>query len=172
MRKGKIKSIHKKLIIGGAAAAMLVGGYFYYRSATTKDPIVVPAESTETEENKQPKGIRSVPSQDKPESSDELQKSSEVTVTITSARTSDGKVRVRALVSGLKSGYCTATFEKSGVRSVEQTVPIGIVTSYYACQGFDIPVSQFPSKGTWTVEVMASSGGKFNISSPRSFVVN
>lgn len=171
----------KAMIISAATAGLLlIGGIFTYGGYYGRPPIVVPPGASNEHSNERAQsdsdapdleGIRDVPKKEGSQPGGES-RSAEIGVTITQTESSGGKIIVRALVDGLKSGDCTVTFSKFGQRDVIQTVPIGLVTSYYACQGFDIPVSQFPAKGTWQVEVKASDGVKFNTTPKQSIEVN
>lgn len=70
-----------------------------------------------------------------------------------SSLTQDGSnVYVGAIVDNQTSGTCTAHFS-SGTSAFNLTAPLGVVTNYYACQGFNVPKSSFPHKGPWSVKV-------------------
>lgn len=76
---------------------------------------------------------------------------------ITSIDQNSTSVMVRAMVNNVTSGTCTLKLQKSGQTDITQTAPLAQVTSYYACQGFNVPKSQIPSKGQWTVTVLFSN---------------
>ncbi|MBI2798430.1 hypothetical protein HYX70_04020 [Candidatus Saccharibacteria bacterium] len=63
-------------------------------------------------------------------------------------------VMVRAMVNNATTGTCTLKLQKTGQADITQTAPIARVTSYYACQGFNVPKSQIPINGEWTVTVL------------------
>lgn len=73
---------------------------------------------------------------------------------ITSIDQNATSVSVRAIVNTATSGTCTLKLQKSGQADIVQTAPIAQVTSYYACQGFNVPKNQIPAKGQWTVAVL------------------
>lgn len=150
------------------ALAVLLGAYLRSNNKQTDDSNAPTAESDELE------GIRATnpdtsekPNSETPEgevAGSMPSRDSKISVTVTQTEWNAEKVIVRAIVDGITKGQCTATFSKAGQKSISKTAPIGIVTSYYACQGFDVPVSQFPSKGSWEVEVRAFTENSYNTS--------
>lgn len=80
-------------------------------------------------------------------------------------------VMVRAIMgSGITSGTCTLTFTR-GSHTVTESAPIGMVTSYYTCQGFNVPVSKFAAKGAWSVSVLITSGSRSATSDTGSITI-
>jgi len=80
-------------------------------------------------------------------------------VTITYAGQNGANLSVSALVSGATSGTCNLTATK-GSTVVTKSAPVGYQVSYYICQGFDVPTSEFAQKGEWNVivELVTASG--------------
>jgi hypothetical protein len=80
-------------------------------------------------------------------------------VTITYAGQNGPNLAVSALVSGATSGTCNLTATK-GSTVVTKSAPVGYQVSYYICQGFDVPTSEFAQKGEWNVavELVTASG--------------
>lgn len=172
--KTKTRLIKISLTILAVVLALIAGAIYISRDRTKKIPQNVPAntktvEGIRTPQESQNQG-QGTPSSDDTPSTQPI-RSDTVSVTITQWESNSSKVSVRALVDGLKSGKCIATFTKSGQKGVTQTVPIGIVTSYYACQGFDVPSNNFPIKGTWKVQVRAEGNGVYNLSAMQSIEV-
>ena len=80
-------------------------------------------------------------------------------VTITYAGQNGTNLAVSALVSGATRGTCNLTVTK-GSAVVAKTAPVGYQVSYYICQGFNVPASEFAQKGEWNVvvELVTTSG--------------
>lgn len=80
-------------------------------------------------------------------------------VTITYAGQNGTNLSVSAQVSGTTSGTCNLTVTK-GSAVITKTAPVGYQVSYYICQGFDVPTSEFSQKGEWNVvvELVTASG--------------
>lgn len=81
-----------------------------------------------------------------------------VVPSITLAQFSDGSALVQAYVSGIfeDSGTCTAIL-KSGSQTVTKQAPAFANATTTDCQHIEIPRSQFPASGTWSVNVSYSS---------------
>lgn len=79
-------------------------------------------------------------------------------VIINDASQYDSNVEVRSYVEGVveSNGTCTVTFKK-GNQSVTKTTELLTNPSYTTCATVSVPVSEFPSKGTWQVTVDYSS---------------
>ena len=80
-------------------------------------------------------------------------------VTITYAGQNGTNLAISAQVSGATSGTCNLTATK-GRAIITKTAPVGYLVSYYICQGFDVPASEFAQKGEWdvVVELVTASG--------------
>lgn len=76
---------------------------------------------------------------------------------ITSITQDTNSVYVRAIVDGVKDGNCTLKMQRSGSSDIIKTAPVAQVTSYYACQGFNIAKSEIKTKGEWSVVVQFSN---------------
>jgi len=61
-------------------------------------------------------------------------------------------VRIRALIEGSTSGTCGIELSQ-GNNKITRQAPYTAQASYVICQGFDIPVSEFPSSGTWNIRL-------------------
>lgn len=82
----------------------------------------------------------------------------EANVIINDASQYDSNVEVRSYVEGIveTNGTCTITFKK-GSQSVTKTTEPLTNPTYTTCAAISVPVSEFPSKGTWQVTVDYSS---------------
>jgi len=80
-------------------------------------------------------------------------------VTITYAGQNGTNLSISAQVSGATNGTCNLTATK-GSTVVTKSAPVGYLVSYYICQGFDVPTSEFAQKGEWNVvvELVTASG--------------
>jgi hypothetical protein len=81
---------------------------------------------------------------------------SAATVTISSIGTSGQAVYVNALISGATSGNCKLTMT-NGSAKIERTAGVGFQVSYYICQGFSLPSSEFVPKGEWNALIELTS---------------
>jgi len=91
--------------------------------------------------------------------------------TISTLEQSGDMLVVRAVINNsVTSGSCSLKLTK-GNTIIEKKAPIGLVTSYYTCQGFDVAISELGSTGTWTATVKIESGNSSAISSPNSIEV-
>ena len=79
-------------------------------------------------------------------------------VIINDASQYDSNVEVRSYVEGIveTNGTCTITFKKGSQLVTKTTEPLTNPT-YTTCAAISVPVSEFPSKGTWQVTVDYSS---------------
>ncbi len=81
-------------------------------------------------------------------------------------------VVIRTLIEDASSGNCSIKFTKAGQPSVEQTVPLALVNNYYACQGFNVPRTQFSVGGEWSFSIKFSGEGKLAQSETRKVVID
>ena len=81
------------------------------------------------------------------------------------------EITVRTVLSGITSGTCTLTLSQNS-RKVTKTVPVGLVTSYYTCQGFDVAKSELGSAGTWSAVVKVEANGDSANSATQALEVN
>ncbi len=81
------------------------------------------------------------------------------------------EITVRTVLNDIKSGTCTLTLSQDS-RKVTKSVPVGLVTSYYTCQGFDVPTSDLGSTGTWSAVVKVESNGESANSATQTIEVN
>lgn len=92
-------------------------------------------------------------------SSEEQSQSGDVKITIVDASQYDQEFEVRAYVAGTLSneGTCTVTFTKDGNRTVTKSVSAAPNVSNMSCATAKIPVSDFQSKGDWSLVVSYQS---------------
>jgi cytoskeletal protein RodZ len=76
-------------------------------------------------------------------------------LTISTAQDAGDVVIVRTVVNDISSGECLLK-ATNGSRSITKTAPLGLVTNYYTCQGFDIEQNEL-GPGAWSINV--SIGG-------------
>ena len=86
--------------------------------------------------------------------------------TISTLEQSGDNLVVRTVINNVKSGSCSLKLTK-GTTTIEKQAAIGLVTSYYTCQGFDVPISEM-SLGTWSASVSISSDGETVTSASRN----
>ncbi|TAK89113.1 hypothetical protein EPO04_03360 [Patescibacteria group bacterium] len=83
--------------------------------------------------------------------------SATASVSISSLTQDATNVYVSGVVDGQTKGTCTARLS-SGSQTITKTAPLGLVTNYYACQGFTITKTEFPAKGSWDVKIEFVNG--------------
>lgn len=96
-----------------------------------------------------------------------------VTPIITDAGQYEDKVEVRAYIPGVleNGGKCTHTF-KQGSAQVTRTVDAQAGPQTTQCEPIGIPVSEFPSRGTWVLTISYSSSSSTGTSEPQNVEVN
>lgn len=170
--KNKNKSNKRiALIIAGVVFLCLAagGGWYYYNNKSSQTT----SNSTQDSSN-EPDGKPQTEAKERAaqEASQQASTNSENTINpqITSIDQDSSNLYVRAIVNGAKEGTCTLKLQKSGQSDIVKTAPIGLMTSYYACQGFNVNKSEIPSKGEWVVIVQfansssnGQSGDKINV---------
>ncbi len=138
-------------------AAGLLAYYFLYAKdqhpdggdgRITSDQVENPSsDATNEGQVNDNKTITPAPSTSNP-GTDDIEKA-----TITRASVSGDNLRISAIFSQPTTGTCTLSLEKDGQTPITQTVDVVVGATYYACDGFRIPLSQFPVKGDWTVNL-------------------
>jgi hypothetical protein len=85
-------------------------------------------------------------------------------VTRAEYKKSDEEVRVAAIFNNQSEGTCVLRMAKEGEKTIKRTAEIIAAPTYYACDGFRIPVSEFPSSGKWSVTVTHKVGDAATVS--------
>jgi len=83
-----------------------------------------------------------------------------VNITNASALNDSSLVHVGTLVKGTTDGSCTLTATQAGQSNVTKTSSIRQDVNYYDCGVFNIPFSDFPHTGNWTITLTVTSNGK------------
>lgn len=177
----KQKSSKKKLVIIIAAAVLLVGGgataYTLYNNAKNKadaprgmnDVDYSPATDTEKQEGEQHKTTDTTtpgaPSDQKPTTPTDgnqtpPSQTQTITVVVTRVNQSGQTVSIRANIEGTTTGTCHVTFARTGQSNVTKTFPVSFEATTSQCQGADIPVSDFPMGGTWSLSLTVTNGSQ------------
>lgn len=96
-----------------------------------------------------------------------------VTPIITDASQYGDKVEVRAYVPAIveTGGKCTLAF-KHGSNEITRSIDTLAGPQTTQCDTVTVPVSEFPSKGTWTLTVSYSSDASAGISAAQNVEVN
>jgi hypothetical protein len=164
---------NKKILIALSVIAIAVIGAAVYVKLSHKNP---PSDQQKLQQE-QKKAAPTNPKKDneasrrQQQSEAQANQGSKVSIYISSLTQDDSMVYVGAIVEGQSSGTCTANFT-SGSNSLTKQAPVGIVTSYYACQGFNVPKSEFPAKGNWSVKVDFSNGSAIGSTDTKNFTIN
>lgn len=90
---------------------------------------------------------------------------------ISRAEQSGNDIRVAASFDTATSGSCELRLERRGAKTVTKTVEIIVGSSYYACNGFRVPVSELSASGEWSARVIHKLNGRSASSSTKKFVV-
>jgi hypothetical protein len=80
-------------------------------------------------------------------------------VQLVSSNVNNGNVHVGTLVNGATTGDCTLTVSQSGQTSITRTSTVAQDVNDYDCGAFNIPTSDFPSSGTWNLNLTVISNG-------------
>jgi hypothetical protein len=66
---------------------------------------------------------------------------------------------VRALVDGATTGNCTLELrQNSGPAELSEQVALTQQNNVFTCNGFDIPQSELPGFGEWTIKITVNGG--------------
>ena len=92
------------------------------------------------------------------EENDSTTNSSSVPVAVSFADVVDNNVEIRAFIPGVieGTGKCTATLNQ-GAQTIQRSSDAFIDASSSQCDPIYIPVSELPSKGTWSLVVVYTS---------------
>lgn len=183
-------STTKKLIIAGSVIALLAIALFI--SEKTKFTNFIKIHNQEQPAISQNPDQSTLPQQKiddspaKPTDNDNINKQKETdpkqptdqppttvkgSVTISRAtQDSDGIVRVRAIVDGLKSGSCTATLNNGSNNTVGNST-VTYVGSYYSCGVIDFKASDFATSGDWSLKLKVTEGNSIIESEPTTVTV-
>lgn len=116
------------------------------------------AEDTETGRITEDQVVDNDSDDTEPSSNDTSNQSSPEKPEITRANQRDDKIKVAAIFDESSNGQCILRVSKEGEDTIKRTADIMTAPSYYACDGFSIPVSEFPSGGRWSVTVTHKIG--------------
>ncbi len=83
-----------------------------------------------------------------------------VTVTRAGVDSATQKLQVATLINGVTSGTCTLNVHQAGQSTVTQSEAVTQQVNSYVCPVFNVPLSDFPNRGSWNVSVTVTSGGK------------
>lgn len=79
-----------------------------------------------------------------------------IDVSISSANSSSGELRIRTIIRPVTTGSCALTLTKSGSQTITKQADLQTMSTYSTCQGFDIPLGTL-SPGSWTASVSAKT---------------
>lgn len=154
------KSSKKPFIIALIAAVVLIGGGVWAYSYFSNDS-----------ENNNTRNVNEInydpPTEQEQKAGDEQKEqltkdeqtpqTNDVQVAIVDANQYDDTVEIRAFVQGIiEGGTCTATLTKNG-QTVTKKTDAFIDATTTQCGNLNIPRSEFPSAGEWSLKVSYSS---------------
>lgn len=73
---------------------------------------------------------------------------------------SSQNLQVATLINGVSSGTCTLNVHQAGQQTVSKSESVVLQVNSYVCPVMNIPLSQFPNKGSWNVTVTVESNSK------------
>ena len=87
--------------------------------------------------------------------------SSSFSVDITRVTVDNGTqhVQVGNVITGATSGGCTVIASKNGEPNITSTSQISLNVNTYTCGVFNMPFSQFPATGKWSITLTVNSNG-------------
>lgn len=103
----------------------------------------------------QPSSKDKVIERQKMETTDSTASENKFNLTITNSSQQGQMVYLRAIVNGSLNGTCKLSLE-NGAHFISRQAPYLPQASYAICQGFNIPVSDFPISGTWKATLTAT----------------
>lgn len=174
---------NKKVLISALVLALAFAGAGYYVYTKDKQQSAQKTDQQKLQEEEKEAGARdpkaeSEASQRQQNSSTSGSTGNSLSISTTSANPtitqlgqSGSTIYVNAIVDGQQSGTCTLEATKAGSATVTRTANLGLVTSYYACQGFNVERSAFGSAGNWNVVVKFSNGSASGTSESRSLTI-
>ncbi len=92
--------------------------------------------------------------------------------TITRAEQVGDTIRISAMLNKPSSGRCVLKLSQTGSATIQKDVSVVVGPSYYICNGFRIPRSEFPVGGTWNILVVHQLGGQSSSSDGSTINVN
>ena len=160
----KRKRLNKKLFIILISLALVMAcAYFAY--ASTRNKPSVDQKSSDSSQQPQPATVNTGPAtstqvdagqgaKDETVNNPEDTVSPTLSANIISSQITDGVFRTRIKIDSVTTGTCEITLSKSGQSSIKKVVNIQPAASISSCQGFDIPVVEFPSSGNWSYTII------------------
>lgn len=130
-------------------------GYNYYHNRQSSNQVTPGSNQNAPNEDDDKPQTEAKTRQDQASQSQTI--SGTINPQITSTSQDANSVYVRAIVDGVKDGNCTLKMQHKGDSDIIRTAPVAPVTSYYACQGFNISKSEIKTKGEWSVVVQFSN---------------
>lgn len=77
------------------------------------------------------------------------QQPAELGIEMTQAAQNGNQVVIRAIVTGTNSGTCNLTFTQKGQPTFQKSAIVSVAASTAICEGFNVPVEEFPAGGEW-----------------------
>lgn len=161
------------LIIGAALLLLVLALFIAWRvfqsSEQKMQPSTTQNDTTQTQvETSSAEVAEVIPTSQEPTKADLLNPpappspatSATMNITITRVnQTTSGTVAIRAFAQGVTSGTCEFTLTKDSA-TVTRAASLSLDTTSYVCEPIDIPLSEFPSKGTWQLNARVVSGAE------------
>lgn len=153
-------------LVGLTATAYMLKLWPFQSSSQTSTNTDVPTAAPTVTDSTASTDKTVIPAENSTNSNDTVEKP-----TITRASLSGANVRVSAIFTTTTSGSCTVTFKKSGQATITKEAAVVVGSSYYTCNGFLIPISEFPAKGEWTVTVIHTQDSKTATSDEQTVII-
>lgn len=166
----KKKSLNRTLLITSLLAVVLMGvGIYIYLQNRQQTPLTEQQTLQRQEQEQAEKEPK--PSSESQQRQANQGQDAGVNPTITSLGQSGSTIYVSAIVESQKTGNCTLELTQAGSPTITKSAPVGLVSSYYACQGFNIERSAFAKPGNWSAIVRFEGNGKSGSSERKSLTV-
>lgn len=146
VKRTAVVTIATVLILGGSVAAY---NYFQIENGVKTQPGAPSSLESDNADSVQDDKVIVAPEEVEAVESLNLEKP-----TITRAeQDSSGKIRVSAIFTSPTSGTCKVIFEKNGEPTITKSAEIVVGPSYYACNGFLVPLAEFSVGGDWQLSI-------------------
>ena len=111
-----------------------------------------PSDNTANEDRKSSENPpQTIPSANTPNTS-------QGSVTVTRVSTLAGNLQVGTLLSGITAGTCTLTLSQTGQTTITRQNNVAASNNTFSCPTFTIPVTDFPIKTGWNVNIVVTNG--------------
>lgn len=102
---------------------------------------------------------------------DPEQQPAELAINMTQAAQNGTQVVIRAIVTGANSGTCNLTMSQPGQPSIHKSAIVSVAASTAICEGFNIPLDEFPAGGEWLINLDVRAGSAISAPATKTIQV-